>query len=139
MAHQHDSCKQALASGGRVEGTPALLSEAAAALGYAVFPVDCDRAKSKSAVLRAIASAVDFPEYFGSDLDALLDCLTSTVLYQSGAGALVLLQNLHLDEPGVGTHLEAILETFSDAAEYVRDNGRVLAYACYPNTSLPAE
>lgn len=130
MEHQRNSLQQTIAAGGRVDGAPAGLSAAAQALGYAIFLVDCDRAKSKSAVLRAIAAAVDFPEYFGGNLDALLDCLTSTVLDQPGAGVLMVLHNLHSDEPGVADHLGDILETFSDAAEYVRDNGRVLAYAC---------
>lgn len=130
VENQRDSLQDTIAAGGRVAGAPAELSEAGAALGYAVFLVDCDRAKSKSAVLRAIAGAVDFPEYFGGNLDALLDCLTSTVLDQPGVGALILLQNLHTDEPGVADHIDDIMDTFSDAAEYVRDNGRVLAYAC---------
>src|SRR5690606_32756170 len=41
--------------------------EAAHQLGLALMVADCDRARSRSAVLRAIAKAVDFPEYFGGN------------------------------------------------------------------------
>ena len=49
-------------------------------LGLALFVANCDPARSRSAVLRAIVKAVDFPEYFGGNLDALYDCLCDTVL-----------------------------------------------------------
>ena len=129
MASMHESLQQQLQTGGRVEGAPSDLAAQARALGYAVFEADCSKAKSCSAVLRAIANAVDHPEYFGSNLDALLDCLTGVVLDEQ-RGALVVLRDLNKDDPGIAAHTEAILETFSDAVEYARDNGRVLAYAC---------
>lgn len=129
MTGTHDSLQENIRKGGQVQADAQALSSAAQALGYAVFSVDCSRAKSKSAVLRAIASAVDFPEFFGGNLDALLDCLTTTVLDQPAAGSLVLLQGINESEPAVAEHLDDILTTFADAAEYVRDNGKVLAYA----------
>ncbi|MCR2479413.1 hypothetical protein NSP51_24940, partial [Salmonella enterica] len=39
--------------------------DAAHELGLALFVANCDPARSRSAVLRAIVKAVDFPEYFG--------------------------------------------------------------------------
>ena len=47
--------------------------DAAHELGLALFVANCDPARSRSAVLRAIVKAVDFPEYFGGNLDALYD------------------------------------------------------------------
>ncbi|GAA5233853.1 barstar family protein [Verticiella sediminum] len=129
MTSTHDSLQEEIRKGGQVQAAEDALAGAAGALGYAVFPVDCARAKSKSAVLRAIATAVDFPEFFGGNLDALLDCLTATVLDQPGPGALLLLKDINGGEPALAEHLEDIMTTFADAAEYVRDNGKVLAYA----------
>ena len=131
MAGSNDALQQQLQMGGLIPDSYADASQlalAAKALGLKVFNVDCDRAKSKSAVLRAIAGAVDFPEYFGGNLDALLDCLTTTVLDQQ-AGALVVLCNLHESEPTLSEHVGDIMDTFADAAEYARDNARVLAVA----------
>lgn len=128
MTSMHESIEEQLQAGGRVDGSAPELVERAQALGYAVFEADCSKAKSLSAVLRAIANAVDYPEYFGSNLDALLDCLTGTVLDQP-RGALVILRGLNTEEPGIAPHVDALLETFADAVEYVRDNNRVMAYA----------
>jgi RNAse (barnase) inhibitor barstar len=131
VAGSNDALQQQLQMGGLIPdsyGDPGELAHAAQALGLTVFHVECDRAKSKSAVLRAIAGAVDFPEYFGGNLDALLDCLTTTVLDQQ-AGALVVLCNLHENEPTLSEHVGDIMDTFADAAEYARDNARVLAVA----------
>jgi len=131
VAGSNDGLQRQLQMGGLIPesfGDPGELTHAAQALGLTVFHVDCDRAKSKSAVLRAIAGAVDFPEYFGGNLDALLDCLTATVLDQQ-TGALVMLCNLHEHEPTLSEHVGDIMETFADAAEYARDNARVLAVA----------
>src|SRR5690554_2862562 len=127
VASMHESIEGQLQAGGRVDGSTPDLVERAQALGYAVFEADCSKAKSCSAVLRAIANAVYYPEYFGSNLDALLDCLTGTVLDQP-RGALVILRGLNKDEPGIAPHVEGILETFADAVEYLRDNQRILVY-----------
>ncbi len=132
MPSTQDTLQQHMQMGGQLPATytdAQVMVKAARALGLTLFKVDCEKAKSKSAVLRAIASAVDFPEYFGGNLDALLDCLTTTVLDQD-AGAVMVLQHLHTQEPGLAEHVGDILDVFSDAAEYARDNGRVLAFAC---------
>lgn len=130
MVNPFESVQRHLQEGGQIpeQYTDAgVLADAAKALGLTVFTVECDRAKSKSAVLRAIAGAVDFPEYFGGNLDALLDCLTTTVLDQQ-AGALIVLCNLHDQEPALSEHVVDILDTFSEAAEYARENGRSFAF-----------
>ena len=100
MAAQPDVVQQNIQAGGQVSGNAGDLLAAARSLGYAVFEIDCDRAKSKSAVLRAIATAVDFPEYFGGNLDALYDCLCDTVLDQK-AGLFLWFDNLHSGDPSL--------------------------------------
>src|SRR5690606_12377742 len=68
--------------------------EAARQAGMTAFIVDCDRARSRSAVLRAVVKAVDFPEFFGGNLDALYDCLCDTVL-DNKPGVFLWFHNLH--------------------------------------------
>ncbi len=130
MTSTHDSLQGLVQQGGRLQSQPRdALIQAAQAAGYAVYEVDCSRAKSKSAVLRAVASAVDYPEFFGSNLDALLDCLTATVLDGQKPGALFLLDGMSDEEPGVADHVDDILTVFCDASDYVLDGGRVLTFA----------
>jgi len=96
--------------------------------GLAVCVADCDRARSRSAVLRAIANAVDFPEYFGGSLDALYDCLCDTVLDQK-TGVVLMLHKLHSGDPALKEDAVHIESVFADAAEFARENGRIFAYA----------
>jgi len=103
------------------------LLEAARSLQLAVYEVDCSRAKSKSAVLRAIANAVDFPEHFGGNLDALYDCLCDTVLDQP-VGMVLALRRLHRDDPGLAEHVPAIAQVGEDMVEFARENGRAFTF-----------
>ncbi|MEI2418003.1 barstar family protein [Orrella sp. JC864] len=104
------------------------LAEAARAQGLAFFRADCDRARSVSAALRAIAKAVDFPEFFGSDLDALYDCLCDTVLDQK-AGVALWLHKLHSGDPALSQDALRIESVCADVSEFARENGRVFLYA----------
>ncbi len=103
------------------------LADAARGLGVSVFVADCDRARSRSAVLRAIAKAVDFPMYFGGNFDALYDCLCDTVLDQK-IGVVLCLQKLHSGDPVLEEDAGRIETVCSDAAEFARENGRLFAY-----------
>ncbi len=53
----------------------ALLVEAGGLLGFAVFSVDLRGSDNAGAVMRNIADAMRFPDWFGENLDALADCL----------------------------------------------------------------
>ncbi|GAA4329192.1 barstar family protein [Pigmentiphaga soli] len=130
MSLDATSLRECLKKGGTLYRTgvePAELRRAADSLKIAVFDVDCTRAKSKSAVLRAIANAVDFPEHFGGNLDALYDCLTDTVLEQD-VGMVLALRGLHEDDPGLAEHAPAIAQVCEDTVEFARENGKVFAF-----------
>lgn len=101
--------------------------EAASELGMSLFVVDCDRARSRSAVLRAIAKAVDFPEFFGGNLDALYDCLCDTVQDQK-VGVFLWLHSLHSGDPALADDAEAIISVCGDAAEFASNNERLFAF-----------
>ncbi|MBB5957776.1 RNAse (barnase) inhibitor barstar [Saccharothrix tamanrassetensis] len=48
-----------------------------------------DGARSKSAALAAIGTAMEFPDYYGQNLDALYDCLTDLSWLPPGEHVLV--------------------------------------------------
>ncbi|WP_353149095.1 barstar family protein [Pollutimonas bauzanensis] len=100
---------------------------AASTLGMAAFVVDCDRARSRSAVLRAVVKAVDFPEFFGGNLDALYDCLCDTVLDQK-VGLFLWFHNLHSGDPALADDTVAILGVCADVAAFAANNDRQFAY-----------
>lgn len=103
------------------------LAGAAEALGVVVHIADCDRARSRSAVLRAISKAVDFPEFFGSSLEDLYDCLCDVVLDQK-AGVVLVLRRLHSEDPSLEKEVPAIVGVFQDAVAFAHENGRIFAY-----------
>lgn len=120
-----------LQKGGLVDASKvsrAELAEPAQALDLAVFVVECERARSRSAVLRAVVKAVDFPEFFGGDLDAFYDCLCDTVRDQK-TGALLWFDRLHSGDPGLAEDTAAIISVCEDVAEFARNNDRIFAFA----------
>ncbi|TAL78949.1 MAG: barstar family protein 2 [Burkholderiaceae bacterium] len=100
----------------------------AKALGLAVYVVDCDRARSRSAVLRAVVKAIDYPEFFGGDLDALYDCLCDTVLDQK-TGLFLWFHNLHSGDPVLADDAAAIISVCDDVVEFAKNNARRFAFA----------
>lgn len=96
-------------------------------LGLTLLVADCDRARSRSAVLRAIAKAVDFPEFFGGNLDALYDCLCDTVL-DNKSGIVLWLYRLHSGDPALAEDASLINSVCADAAQFADENGRVFSY-----------
>lgn len=134
------SLQRQLQRGGELD--PAALDkksvvEAARDMGATLFVADCDRARSRSAVLRAIAKAVDFPMYFGGNLDALYDCLCDTLLDQK-VGVVLWLYKLHSGDPALEDDASQIESVCADASEFARENGRIFAYVIEHAGAHPA-
>lgn len=128
---QAQSLQMTLQNGGMLDASKVRQDEAAAAAqkaGLAFCMVECDRARSRSAVLRAVVKAVDFPEFFGGDLDAFYDCLCDTVLDQK-SGLLLWFSRLHSGDPTLQEDAEAILEVAANVVEFAVSNDRVFVYA----------
>lgn len=119
-----------LQSGGLIEATESQqegIFALAQAAEITAVTVECDRARSRSAVLRAIVKAVDFPEFFGNDLDALYDCLCDTVSDQK-TGLYVWFNKLHTGDPALADDAQAILSVCNDVVDFASSKGRYFAY-----------
>lgn len=101
--------------------------DAAIESGYAAFVVDCDRARSRSAVLRAVVKAVDYPEFFGGDLEAFYDCLCDTLIDQKD-GMLLWFRLLHSGDPALVDDAQEIISVCNDVVEFARDNERTFVF-----------
>lgn len=55
--------------------------------GYLVVDLDAARWYSKLEMLDAFAQALEFPDYFGRNLDAFVDCLRDVVTFTYGSAA----------------------------------------------------
>lgn len=127
---QAQSLQKILQNGGKLDASQVVQDDVAAAAqgaGLGMFVVECDRARSRSAVLRAVVKAVDFPEFFGGDLDAFYDCLCDTVLDQKG-GLVLWFNRLHSGDPALQEDADAILDVAQNVVEFAGNNDRVFVY-----------
>lgn len=95
--------------------------------GLTVFVVDCSRARNLSALLRAFAKAVDYPVFFGKDMDALLDCLNETMEEQK-VGYLLWIKELHSGDPSLMEDAYNVLDILGEAQQHALDEGKVFAF-----------
>ena len=99
-----------------------VIIETAKANGFATFRIDLGRAGDKDDLLAAIAKALNFPDWFGRNFDALADCLAD-MEWAPADGYLVLLE--HCD--GIHGRAEAdfvqALQIFETAANEWREQG----------------
>lgn len=129
MSSQQD-LQQQLQQGGLLEAPTQTLDEVlqiAEDSGITAFVVECDRARNRSAVFRAVVKAVDFPEFFGGNLDALYDCLSDTVLDQKD-GLFLWFNKLHSGDPGLEQDTNAIIDVCLDVSELAKNNDKVFAF-----------
>lgn len=84
-----------------------------------VARVPLHEVRDKQALLAAIARALDFPDWFGGNWDALEDCLTDLSWRTAGGHLLVLegAQHLAPDDAGV------LIDVLSSAAEFWSGRG----------------
>jgi len=125
------SLPQHLAMSGALDGAVFKQDEvlqAAQTAGLWGVVADCDRARNRSAILRAVVKAIDFPEFFGSDLDAFYDCLCDTVLDQK-TGLVLWFHRLHSGDPTLQEDAVRIQEVCDTVVEFAQNNGRVFVYA----------
>jgi RNAse (barnase) inhibitor barstar len=107
-----------------LDGEAALVA-AAEQNGYFVFRVDLAGADDKREMLDAIGRAMQFPEWFGHNWDALLDCLSDLGWHSTkrAEGYVVILE--HCD--GIHGRAEAdfvqALQVFETAAGEWREQG----------------
>lgn len=101
---------------------PEPIVRAAEANGFPLFRIDLGQAKDKASMLAAIARAMDFPDWFGHNLDALADCLCD-MGWRPAEGYVVLLEHCDPIHGYAEEDFVAALEIFGQAAEEWREQG----------------
>ena len=135
MVKTGQSVQRQLQGGGELDATKfdrESVMHAAQALGVAFFDAQCDRARSRSAVFRAIAKGVDFPlhdlPHYFSDINDLFECLCDTVRDQK-VGMVLWLHKLHSGDPALKEDAARIVSACVDVTEMARQSGHIFAYA----------
>lgn len=99
------------------------LRKAATLAEFPVFEISLDAAKDKDGLLQAIAHALDFPEWFGANWDALEECIND--LSWLDARNVVLLLT-HCDRFAADQRQDFLIaaDIFNTAAAVFREEGR---------------
>lgn len=85
--------------------------------------IDLTGARDKKSVLRKIGRALEFPVWYGANLDALYDCLTDLPDRGDVSAWLILLTHLPSTEKFDPEQRAGLLDVFKDAAEAFADAG----------------
>jgi RNAse (barnase) inhibitor barstar len=100
------------------------VERAAQEAGLAVFRIDIGEVRNKADFLGRVAKALSFPNWFGSNWDALNDCLTDLDWLSTKTGYVLIFEN----SDDFGSHHKSEFDTATDvlnnAAEYWKEEGR---------------
>ncbi len=96
------------------------LLAAAEASGFAIYRVDLAEVRDKDALFERLATALEFPDWFGHNWDALADCL-GDLSWQQTDGYLILLEHCDGFRASCGGDFATALQVFAAAAEAWRD------------------
>ncbi|WP_319243208.1 barstar family protein [uncultured Propionivibrio sp.] len=97
------------------------LEAAAGELGQAFFVVDLSRARNVPGFIKAMQRDLHFPDWFGHNLDALLDCLTDFSWHPAAGYVIVLSESDSLK--ATPTSLAALNEVLSCAVDKWNERG----------------
>ncbi|WP_330292396.1 barstar family protein [Streptomyces sp. NBC_00576] len=93
-----------------------LALEAAREAGWEAADLDLTGVSDKAALMTACATAMRFPDYFGSNWDALADCLGDLQGWPASRGRLLLVRNWQAYAAARPEEWNTLQEIFADAA-----------------------
>lgn len=99
------------------------LAQAAQASGLAVFVIDIGHAHDKKDFIAALSRAMNFPDWFGGNADALADSLKDLSWVDAKGWVVILEKSKHFCA-GHRHEFEEAMDVMADAAEYWRGQGR---------------
>jgi RNAse (barnase) inhibitor barstar len=98
---------------------------AAAANEQAVFRIDLHEVCNKEDMLRAIGSAMHFPDWYGANFDALMDCLCD-LDWRTAAGYTIILEHCDPVHGLAEDDFVTVLDIFARAATEWREQNTPL-------------
>lgn len=98
------------------------LLAAAEASGFATFRIDLATVLDKEGLFERLATALEFPNWFGRNWDALADCL-GDLSWMEAKGYVILLEHSDDFRSSNSADFTTALQVFESAAEVWRDEG----------------
>lgn len=82
-----------------------------------LYTVDFKGARHYLEIHKALKDGLDFPDYYGGNLDALWDCMTELI----DNNVVIILKNYQFVEKANKEYAEKILDVFKDAKHFAND------------------
>ena len=98
------------------------LEEGAESLAYPVHRINLAQVTDKETFLAAVGRALDFPDWYGHNWDALADCLTD-LSWMAADGYVIVLDHADAFASANPTDFATALSIFQDAADTWREDG----------------
>lgn len=98
------------------------VAKAAKAAGFASFHIEGRNIARKEQLLNAVATALDFPDHFGANWDALEECLTD-LEWVGGDGYVVHYEHIDALLAAHPDQFETLVEILRDAVESWKADG----------------
>jgi RNAse (barnase) inhibitor barstar len=92
--------------------------------GLALFHIKGDQINDKSQFLRSVAETLQFPDYFGSNWDALGDCLTD-MSWNDSAGYIIVYDHPHILADNSPEDFRTLVLIFQESARFWSEEGIV--------------
>ena len=106
----------------RGDAKPAAIRKAAASARLEYFEVDLKAVKSKETMLDWIGRELSFPDYFGTNWDALYDCLTD-MEWKPAPGYVIMLNQFEKFSEKCYEDAETAMDIFTAAALHWKKKG----------------
>jgi RNAse (barnase) inhibitor barstar len=108
----------------QLAGEPEELEHAVEEAGLAIFRIDIGDAHSKKQFLKQVAKALDFPDWFGGNWDALNDCLTDLEWLPNQAGYVLIFEEVEQFATLHRQEFDTALGVLRSAADYWKGENR---------------
>ncbi len=104
------------------EGVDAIVA-AAEANQHIVYRVDLRAARSRDQMLQAVGEGLELPTWFGSNFDALMDCLCD-FSWVPAAGYTIIMENCHNIHSIAYPDFNMMIDLFAEAANAWREQDK---------------
>ena len=108
----------------QLAGKPEDVEHAAKEAGLTVFRIEVGRADNKEDFLAQVAKTLNFPHWFGSNWDALNDCLTDLEWLPRKTGYVLVFENTEHFATRKKNEFENAKDILNAAADYWKEQGR---------------
>ncbi len=104
------------------EGSDAIVA-AAIANQHVVYRVDLRQARSREQMLNLIGEGLELPTWFGSNYDALMDCLCD-FSWVPAPGYTIIMENCHNIYSLAPSEFNMLIDIFAEASNAWREQGK---------------